>query len=325
LPQTHLIIQLFRLVLDDVAPNVMLITETNVPHVDNISYFGNGTNEAQLVYNFSLPPLVLHAFQTGSAEALSYWAESLELPSDQVAFFNFLASHDGIGLNPLRGILPEAEIEQVVQRAQAHGGLVSYKTDVDGVQRLYELNINYFDALNDPNAGEPLDLQVDRFVTAHAILFVMKGVPGIYFHSLVGSRGWLEGVKITGQNRTVNRKKFQWNELVGVVSDPNSRQARVFFRLRHLLKIRQRHVAFDPRGSQRVINCAPEIFCLLRSSPNGRDHVLCLQNISGNPISLNNWQLPSEVLPNPRNLINGKFVNDVVFMEPYQTLWLAKA
>src|SRR5690606_35016656 len=57
LPQTHQVIQLMRAVLDEVAPDVRLITETNVPHPDNISYFGAGTNEAQLVYNFALPPL----------------------------------------------------------------------------------------------------------------------------------------------------------------------------------------------------------------------------------------------------------------------------
>lgn len=327
LPQTHRIIQFFRSALDEVASNVLLITETNVPHIDNISYFGDGTNEAQMVYNFSLPPLVLHAFQTGSAETLSYWADRLEPPSDRVTFFNFLASHDGIGLNPLRGIIPEAEIGEVVNWVKSHGGLVSYKNEVDGTQRPYELNINFFDALNDPNADEPLDLQVDRFVTAHAILFAMKGVPGIYFHSLVGSRSWLEGVQNSGQNRRINRRKFQWAELINVISDPRRRQARVFFRLRHLLKIRQRHTAFDPHSLQRVIKCAPEVFCVLRSSVDGLDHVLCLQNISGNPVSLNDLPLAVEILPNPRNLINGKFIEEhsSISLEPYQTLWLAKA
>ena len=324
LPQTHRIIQLFRAVLDVVAPHVMLITETNVPHADNISYFGDGTNEAQMVYNFSLPPLVLHAFQTGSAETFSRWAEGLELPSNKVTFFNFLASHDGIGLNPLRGILPEKEIAEVVSRVKTYGGLVSYKTDVDGSQIPYELNINYFDALNDPNSDEPLDLQVDRFVTAHAILLAMKGMPAIYFHSLIGSRSWREGVQITGHNRTINRKKFQWEELASTISDPKTRQARVFFRLGHLLKIRRRHTAFDPHGVQKVILVAPEVFCLLRSSPVGIDHVLCLHNISDHPVSLVNFELPREVMPNPRNLINGKFIDKESFMiEPYQTLWLA--
>jgi len=323
LPQTHRLIQLFRLVLDEVAPQVMLITETNVPHQDNISYFGDGSNEAQMVYNFSLPPLVLHAFQTGSAETLSHWAEGLELPSNQVTFFNFLASHDGIGLNPLRGILPEAEIEEIVRRVKEHGGLVSYKTDVDGGQIPYELNINYFDALNDPDSEEPLDLQVDRFITAHAILLAMKGVPAVYFHSLVGSRSWQEGVQITGHNRAINRRKFQWEDLISMISDPTLRQARVFFRMGHLLKIRRRHTAFDPYGMQKIIFVAPEVFCLERSSPDGTDHVLCLHNISHRQVLLENFQLLEETLPNPRNLINGRFIDPgSLLIEPYQTLWL---
>ncbi len=327
LPQTHRIIQLFRAVLDEIAPHVLLLTETNIPHADNISYFGDGTNEAQMVYNFSLPPLVLHAFQTGSAETLSHWADNLELPLGKVTFFNFLASHDGIGLNPLRGILPEAQIEAVVGRVQSHGGLVSFKTDVDGSQRPYELNINYFDALNNPDADEPLDLQIDRFVTAHAILFAMKGVPGVYFHSLVGSRSWLEGVQLSGQNRTINRRKFRLDELIAVLSDPNSRQARVFSRLRHLLKIRRRHAAFHPYGLQKVIQCAPEIFGVLRVSPDGKDQVLCLQNVSDQRVLVDLQNMSPSPARYSRNLLNGNTsVSEQgrVALLPCQTLWLAK-
>ena len=327
LPQTHRIIELFRAVLDEVAPYVMLITETNVPHADNISYFGDGTNEAQMVYNFSLPPLVLHAFQKGSAEMLSQWAENVELPSDKVTFFNFLASHDGIGLNPLRGILPESDIENVVRRVQEHGGLVSHKSDVGGISRPYELNINYFDALNNPKFEEALDIQIDRFITAHAILLAMKGVPGVYFHSMFGSRGWPEGARASGQNRTINRRKFQRDELVKLISNPRSRPARVFFRLRHLLKIRRRHPAFHPYGSQQVMHFAPEVFCLLRSSPDKRDNVLCLHNISDHPVLLNDVQIPDDLFPNLRNLINGESIEDkkAISLKPYQTLWLAPA
>ena len=151
LPQTHRVIRLFRSVLDAVAPHVMLITETNVPHNENISYFGNGRDEAQMVYNFALPPLVLHTFHTGNSRVLSKWAAGLNLPSDHTTFFNFLASHDGIGVNPARGILSDIEIDALIERVIQHGGLVSYKDDASGVQIPYELNINYFDALSDPH------------------------------------------------------------------------------------------------------------------------------------------------------------------------------
>jgi glucosylglycerate phosphorylase len=323
LPQAHAIIQLFRAVLEEVAPHVMLITETNVPHADNISYFGDGTNEAHMVYNFSLPPLVLHAFQKGSAETLSLWAVRLEVPSTQVTFFNFLASHDGIGLNPLRGILPEDEIDAVVRRAQSHGGLVSLKNDVDGTQRPYELNINYFDALNDPNSDEPLDTQVDRFVTAHAILLAVRGVPAIYFHSLTGSRGWPEGALASGHNRTINRRKFQRLELEEQLSDPATRSARVFQRLSQLLRIRRNHPAFHPHGFQEVIFTTPGIFCLLRTSPDGMEQILCLQNVSNREErverleSIDKWTY---------DLIQNKKVNvDMpISLKPYQTMWLVK-
>ena len=323
LPQTHAIIQLFRAVLDEVAPHVMLITETNVPHKDNISYFGDGSNEAHMVYNFSLPPLVLHAFQTGSAETLLRWADQLELPSRDVTFFNFLASHDGIGLNPLRGILPEEEIEAVVERVRSHGGLVSLKNESDGTQRPYELNINYFDALNDPNTDEPLDTQVDRFVTAHAILLAMRGMPAIYFHSLFGSRSWLEGAQASGHNRTVNRRKFQREELEALLSDPTTLSARVFQRLKQLLKVRQEHTAFHPYGTQQAVSCPPEVFSLLRISPDGKEHVLCLHNTSNRQVQ---WDNPKSYGRWTHDLLEDRTMGESrsISLNPYQTRWLTK-
>jgi glucosylglycerate phosphorylase len=280
LPQTHSIIQIFRQVLDAVAPYVMLITETNVPHQDNVSYFGDGTNEAQLVYNFALPPLTLHALHTGNAQVLSQWASGLSLPSAHTTFFNFLASHDGIGLNPARGILPESEIENIVKRVQAHSGLVSYKTNPDGSQSPYELNVNYFDALSDPKGDEPLNKQVDRFVVAHAIMLSLIGVPGIYFHSLFGSRGWPEGVAQTGHNRTINRQKLTLQELESELVEAGSLRNQIYHRLARLLEIRSAHGAFHPHGSQQVIDCSPAVFTLFRVSPHNDDRVLCLHNIS---------------------------------------------
>ena len=320
LPQTHAIIQLFRAILDLVAPHVMLITETNVPHLDNISYFGNGRNEAHMVYNFSLPPLVLHAFYSGSADNLTRWADGLDIPAG-ATFFNFLASHDGIGLNPLRGILPEQEIESVVERVRSHGGLVSLKNETDGSQRPYELNVNYFDALNDPFAAEPIQTQVDRFVTAHAILLALRGLPAIYFHSLAGSRGWPDGARATGHNRTINRQKLLWSELESALSDSTTLRAKVFRSLERLLMIRHGHPAFHPYGSQAVVSCAAEVFGLLRISPDGNEQVLCLQNVSNQEVKLEGLHSFQHWT---HDLIEDKWRDKPasIALKPYQTLWL---
>ena len=326
LPQTHAIIKLFRLILDDLAPGVSLITETNVPHADNISYFGDGTNEARMVYNFSLPPLVLHAFQTGSAERLSEWASTLALPSKEVTFFNFLASHDGIGLNPLRGIVSEEEISQMVQRVRAHGGLISLKSGPDGSPHPYELNINYFDALNDPQSDEGLEIQLDRIMTAHAILLAMQGVPGIYFHSIFGSRGWPEGVAETGRNRTINRQKFTRAELEATLSSGSTRQAKVFERMAQLLKARAELRAFHPYAAQAVLSVAPGVFGLLRTAPEGGEHVVCLHNVSGEYQHLDMEVLAPISKPSQtwHDVISGHSVimNDNFSLDPYESVWL---
>jgi glucosylglycerate phosphorylase len=305
LPQTHAIIKLLRAILDEVAPHVYIITETNVPHLENVSYFGDGTDEAQLVYNFALPPLVLHTFRTGDASILSEWASGLESPSDKTTFINFLASHDGIGLNPIRGILSTAEIDALVKQTLAHGGLISYKQNSDGSKSPYELNINFFDALSDPNSEEPLDLQVARFLASQAVMLSLRGLPGIYFHSLFGSRSWLEGVRATHQNRTINRQKLEFSSLDDELSDPISLRYKVFNGYRHLLLQRSACTAFHPHGGQEVLDAGSKIFAVLRSSPDNSQFALCIQNIASQ----------TEI---------ATLLNTTVKLEPYQTLWLAK-
>ena len=281
LPQTHAIIQLLRAVLDEVAPHVALITETNVPHEENISYFGDGTNEAQLVYNFSLPPLVLHAFHGGDATVLTRWAQSLVLPGDRVTFFNFLASHDGIGVTPARGLLPPGAIAALADRVAALGGHVSYRSQPDGSQIAYELNINYMDALADPaQPDEPLAKAVARMAAAHAIMFALRGVPGIYFHSLFGSANWPAGVAQTGRLRTINREKLAADALDAALADSATRRSRVFGALRHLLQVRRREPAFHPGAPQRVHALAPAVFAVERGPAGAADRVLTLANVS---------------------------------------------
>ena len=330
LPQTHHVIQLLRGLLDEVAPQVRLITETNVPHQDNISYFGDGHNEAQLVYNFALPPLTLHTFRTCDATALSHWAASLERPDRWAAgnsaaqdssgspvrsnatFFNFLASHDGIGLNPARGILRDDEIAALVQQVVAHGGRVSDKANPDGSTSPYELNISYFDALSNPNGGEALSVQIDRFVAAHAIMLALSGVPGIYFHSLLGSRSWPEGVTQLGYPRAINRQKLDRAEVERELGDPHSLRAQVFQRLRHLLQARARSDAFDPYGSQQVIELNQAIFAVERGP------VLCLHNVSGQPQSMtldHHWQ-------HARDLLSARRAATDLILQPYEVVWL---
>jgi sucrose phosphorylase len=280
LRQTHLIIQLFRLILDLVAPNVLIITETNVPHRENITYFGDGQNEAQLVYQFTLAPLILHTFHTGDATYLQRWAAQLEELTETTAFFNFIASHDGIGLRPAEGILTADEIQHLVDKAVAHEGLVSYKTDPDGSKSAYELNITLFDALSDPNSLEPQSRQVDRFVASQAIMLAMVGVPGIYVHSLVGSTNDHVGVEETGRARSINRQKWLRAEMAAALDNPNSRSYRIFHRYVALLGARTANRAFHPNARQDVVATEPAVFVLLRTAVDGRERVLCIHNIS---------------------------------------------
>jgi glucosylglycerate phosphorylase len=333
LPQTHRLIQLFRSVLDEVAPQVIFITETNVPHKDNVSYFGDGRNEAQMVYNFSLPPLTLHAFHTGNAQTLSQWASTLTQPSDQTTFFNFLASHDGIGVAPVRDLLSPEAIQALVARVAALGGHVSYRHNADGSQTPYELNINYLDALGDPAATkEEPEWLARRFLAAQAIMLALRGVPGIYFHSLFGSRSWQAGVAETGRNRTINRQKLARSRIEAELADHNSLRRLVFFPYVALLRKRAGQAAFHPNGGQEVMFYHDAVFAVLRTSPDGREHLLCLHNVSSRrqEVTIHRRQLPLAPDIPLMDLISDRVYPAggdkwPLVLEPYQVIWLREA
>jgi len=330
LPQTHAIIQLCRAILNEVAPHVSIITETNVPHKDNISYFGDGTNEAQMVYNFPLPPLTLHAFHTGQATELSQWASTLETPSDETTFFNFLASHDGIGVTPAKGILSETAVVNMATRVEQLGGYVSYKANSDGSKSAYELNINYLDALGEPTKeNEDIHLIAKRFLASQTIMLALRGVPGIYFHSLFGSRNWVDGVVSTGRNRTINRQKLTVNELNSEMEMDGHLRHLVFNGYKHMLAKRQQQEAFHPNSSQEVLSCHESIFGLLRRSKNGRSTILCLHNVANKTLPASLTQdVCSLFQGNHQDLISGNYLshNDLeqLVLAPYQCIWLVK-
>ena len=331
MPETHRIIQLLRTVLDIVAPRVTLITETNVPHKDNISYFGDGTNEAQMVYNFALPLLTIHAFLTGNAQTLSKWADTLELPSDQTTFFNFLAGHDGIGMLPVRDILDGSDIEMLVEQTLVKGGNVSYKSNSDGSLSPYELNINYLDMLGQSGVNESPERICNRFLTSQAIMLALRGVPGIYFHSLFGSRNWLEGVEKTERYRTINREKMDRTILEAELDDPNTLRHKIFHGYHRLLQIRGENSAFHPNAGQDVWMINDGIFSIFRSSSDIKSHVICLHSVCDQEVSLE-FDISGSALRGADrlvDLIGGQSFSSTggnlkLSLAPYQTLWLSR-
>ncbi|MGC9036278.1 MAG: sugar phosphorylase [Verrucomicrobiia bacterium] len=286
LEQTQKIVQIFRAVLDSVAPDVKIITETNLPHRENVSYFGpDGVREADLVYNFALPPLVLFSLLSKDATKLTRWLASCYMPQQnnkEFCFLNFLASHDGIGVTPVTGILDESEKERLAQNALKRGGFVSYKSLPDGSKAPYELNINYLDALiDDPEDSTALQLGVKRFIVAHAIMLAIAGVPAVYFHSLFGSRGDREAAIKTGILRRINRKKLDLDVFTSQMNESNSIRRMVYDGLRQLLKLRCQLGAFNPYGTQKALEVGSENFAVLRQSPSADSALVAVQNVSG--------------------------------------------
>lgn len=318
LESTHKVVKLFRAILDEIAPEVMIITETNVPHAENISYFGNGNDEAQMVYNFTLPPLLLHAFLKEDTGLLTEWVSSLTLPSPTNTFFNFTASHDGVGVRPLEGILEKQEIDDIIALVTQNGGMVSTKRNSDGSDSPYELNISYVDAYLQGEQGQD-PLHAKRFLASQAIQMTLPGVPAFYIHSLLGTHNWTEGVKQTERARTINRQKLNLEELEKDLSNPDSFRSQVFYPFRELIRIRRRQPAFHPKSGFNVLNLGASLFALERHT--SEQALVCITNITD---KIQTTQLASECLPETViDLISNETVNTrSIALNPYRSLWL---
>ena len=315
LSQTHDMVKLFRAVLDLAAPDVIILTETNVPHDENISYFGDGHDEAQMVYNFTLPPLLFYTMVKEDATVLSQWAKGLYLESANNTFFNFTASHDGIGVRPLEGILDPAELDGLIEIVNANAGQVSYKQNPDGSESPYELNITYVDAI----LADRSSTRADKFLASQSIQYALPGVPASYIHSLLGSRNWVEGVKQTGRARTINREKLPVEKLISELNDPASFRARVFFPYLNLIKTRKKQSAFHPNAGFEILQIDPKVFGIKRYSKD--QTIYALTNISSKTISVSLAETASTA--QATDLISGAVVNTAAFdLNPYQYIWL---
>jgi sucrose phosphorylase len=331
-PKTHAVVKLMRAITDEICPWVIIITETNVPHKENLSYFGAG-DEARMVYQFALPPLLLHAFIKGDSSYLQEWAKDIKTPESGCTFFNFCASHDGIGVLPAKGILPDEELAVVVAEVEKRGGRVSYKATPQG-NIPYEFNINYFSAVAEETLTD--SRRARKFIASQSILLAMPGVPGIYVHSIIGSQNWQEGVKESGINRRINREKLDYAVFREEIAAPDSPREEIFNAYENLLAARTAEKVFHPLAPFRVLPTEKECFALLRESLPEKDEkaerVLCLTNLcpketevsfTAKDISMGEEHYFTE-------LINGDTVYPSwetehrfsLALEPFEVLWL---
>ena len=326
LPETHAVVRLMRDVLDVVAPSTILLTETNVPHEENVSYFGDG-DEAHMVYNFSLAPLLLDAFLSQDAGPINAWLANLEPAKPGTAYFNFTASHDGVGVRPLEGLVAPDRFQRLVEAVRARGGHVSTKRNADGSDSPYELNIAYFSALGPPNNdldSVPPELHVRRFVSSQAVMLALRGIPGVYFHSLVGTPNDYAGVQDTGRARSINRRKFRRDELNDRLSDSAAIEKQVFDGYRRLLTMRIEQPAFHPDADQTFVDVgSPAVIAFLRSSCDGQQRILAVTNVTSQSATLRISNCVDS--PGGRDLLSGsntEVCGGDLTLQPFATAWL---
>ncbi len=315
LPETHEVVKLLRDVSEAVDPDVIILTETNVPNKENLSYFGEG-DEAHMVYQFSLPPLLLNSLFTGNATYLTQWASSLPKMEKGRTFFNFTASHDGVGVRPLEGLLPVDELNELLDSMKEFGGQVSIKSNSDGTTSPYEINITYFDSMKGTKSGID-NYQVERFLCSQTIMLALQGIPAFYIHSLTATPNYIEGVRETGRARTINRMRWNEKELQEKLNSDTS-NAIVFKELKRRIGIRKSVSSFHPDANQEILNLSKELFAFRRFTDSG-ENIIVLNNVSKNSITVN-----LSLKGNYKDLLHGKEIGELknLKLAPYESLWL---
>ena len=291
LPETHTVVRLLRAIVDEIAPGTLLITETNVPHAENISYFGlerlakGAPDEAHMVYQFALPPLLLHTLTRGEATTIQTWLNSLPVLPEQCTYLNFTASHDGIGVRPLEGLLPDHERDALLELMHRFGGFVSMRSNPDGSDTPYEINITWFEAMCGTRRG-PDPWQIARFLCSQAIMLSLQGIPALYIHTLTGTLNDVEGVERSGRLRSINRRRWQLEELALLLESPSTPTHDVFHALHRLLVQRRQEPCFHPNAPQRVINTPPERLAIERGPLRNGRRLLALYNVTDSKFDL---------------------------------------
>ena len=326
LPETHEVVRLMRNLIQHAQPDAVIITETNIPNRENLSYFGNA-NEAHCIYNFSLPPLLVNTLVTGNCFYLKQWLMSMPPAQNGTAYFNFIASHDGIGLRPAEGLLSDGEIASLISTMQQFGGQISWRAGDNGVKKPYEINIALFDALQGTTQG-PDEWQIDRFVCAHAIMLSLEGIPGIYIHSLLATSNDLDKLEHSGHNRAINRHEWDYDKLTAELADPASQHTRVSDLLKKLVHLRQQQRAFHPNATQFTLQMGEQLFGFWRQSMDRRQSIFCIFNISDTPQPLRIAELNLIVTDRWWDLISGHIFDgqtETFTVAPYQVLWITNS
>lgn len=324
LDQTHAIVKLMRLLCDYCEEPVILITETNVPKTENLSYFGN-RNEAHMVYNFSLPPLLVQALLKGTSKHLNAWQMSMPPAQMGCAYFNFTASHDGIGLRPAEGVIPSEDLEEMIATVQSFGGRLSMRTLPDGTQKAYELNTSLFDAMKGTIEGED-NLQMERFLCNQTVAMGLEGVPAFYIHSLLSTHNDQEGVEQLGHNRAINRKRLDYGELCGELDDSGNERAQLFEELKRRIKLRSLQSAFHPNATQFTLQLGDRVFGFWRQSIDRSQSIFALSNVTKDEVAIPSISLNLIDGDNWTDLLNGDAISPAdgdVVLAPYQTRWIS--
>ena len=320
LKQTHEIIKLLRNIIELLNIQTTIITETNLPEKENLSYFGKN-DEANWIYNFSLPPLLIHAFLFENSSFLNKWSKNLPNTKNENCYLNFIASHDGIGIRPTEGLLNEKTLNNFLKRLKKNGSKFSYRKVQNKVKKVYEANITVFDALKKSDYDPKGEFYLERYVSAHAIMISFEGIPAIYFNSIFGTANDEAKFIITGNNRDVNRYKWNLKNITNKLKNNKTKQNIFYKNITYLLNIRRKQKAFHPNASRLNLNFGTKIYGFKRISIDKKQTILCITNLSS---KIQRVQL-NKAYHSWNNLIGSKIEikNKLLILKPFETIWLS--
>lgn len=331
-PEVHALLAATKEVLTLASPHVITIAEVNEPQDKAFTYLGTTEKEeSDLVYQFAHFPLAIHALLTQNGQYYTEWLSSL-FEVDGRQFVTVLGSHDGLGLKPVRNILPEEELERLSSiLIEEHGGRPNYASLPGGQQIVYEICGTPWDLINNSSAAEPFELQKQRYLAVVGLGLLVRGLPAFYINGVFGTRNYTPDGGLD-ENRTVNREVFSNESLLATLKDRTSHYRNVFEALQEILLKRSTQPAFGSltNPTQPIqTNCQAVVAAVIPGEA-PQDALLCLVNVSSDPqevvIETDTFEpgeRPSDILsgapvsPGPNGIVNAS-------LAAYQIAWIKR-
>lgn len=349
LPEAHILIQLFRMTTQVVAPGIIYLAEAIVAPNEIVKYFGEGSmqgNECEVAYNATLMALLWESIATKETRLLRKSIATIPKKSNHGTWINYARCHDDIGLGFDDNHIYEVGWNAVEHRkfllnyygqkldwSPAKGLLFMYNPETEDARITGSMaSLLGLETALEKKDELAIELSISRINMLHNILLSYGGIPMIYSGDEIGTLNdysFLKDKKKKDDSRWVNRPKLDW-EIIKKLPKEENYASNIYDTLKQLISLRKSLPVFADRNNCTIEDCPNfHILAYMRWSLE-ENNILILCNFDDRlQIIENSWmqKIGFNVNNGVKNIVTDKKIvlkGDVLVLEPYEFMWLVR-